>query len=87
MEGDPFALVEAMTIAGFATGCEHAYLYVRGEYPLAFDRLVRAIEAIGSHVTALDAIVRAHANLPPAKPDAPDPLAEILADLASLRGS
>ena len=44
MEGDPFALVEAMTIAGFATGCEHAYLYVRGEYPLAFDRLVRAIE-------------------------------------------
>jgi NADH-quinone oxidoreductase subunit F len=45
MEGDPFALVEAMTIAGFATGCEHAYLYVRGEYPLAFDRLVRAIES------------------------------------------
>ena len=45
MEGDPFALVEAMTVAGFATGCEHAYLYVRGEYPLAFDRLVRAIES------------------------------------------
>jgi NADH-quinone oxidoreductase subunit F len=45
MEGDPFALVEAMTIAGFATGCEQSYLYVRGEYPLAFDRLARAIES------------------------------------------
>jgi NADH:ubiquinone oxidoreductase subunit F (NADH-binding) len=43
MEGDPFALVEAMTIAGFATGCESGYLYVRGEYPLAAERLANAI--------------------------------------------
>ncbi len=35
MEGDPFAVVEAMTIAGFATGCEHGYVYLRGEYPRA----------------------------------------------------
>ncbi|MGD9891213.1 MAG: NAD(P)H-dependent oxidoreductase subunit E, partial [Dehalococcoidia bacterium] len=35
MEEDPFALIEAMTIAGFATGCERAYRYIRGEYPLA----------------------------------------------------
>ena len=35
MEEDPFALVEAMTIAGYATGCEHGYIYMRGEYPLA----------------------------------------------------
>ena len=35
MESDPFALIEAMTIAGFATGCERGYLYIRGEYPLA----------------------------------------------------
>ena len=41
MEGDPFALVEAMTIAGYATGCEHGYLYLRGEYPLAAERLQR----------------------------------------------
>ena len=33
MEGDPFALVEAMTIAAFATGCERGYIYLRGEYP------------------------------------------------------
>ncbi|HEY6323943.1 MAG TPA: NAD(P)H-dependent oxidoreductase subunit E [Thermoanaerobaculia bacterium] len=43
MEGDPFALVEAMTIAGFATGCEQGYLYIRGEYPLAAARLEHAI--------------------------------------------
>ncbi|MEX2177661.1 MAG: NAD(P)H-dependent oxidoreductase subunit E [Gemmatimonadaceae bacterium] len=44
MEEDPFALVEAMTIAGFATGCEVGYLYVRGEYPLALSRMAHAIE-------------------------------------------
>ena len=43
MEGDPYALVEAMTIAGFATGCEKGYLYIRGEYPLATERLAHAI--------------------------------------------
>jgi NADH-quinone oxidoreductase subunit F len=43
MEGDPFALVESMTIAGFATGCELGYLYVRGEYALAYRRLEHAI--------------------------------------------
>ena len=43
MEEDPFALVESMTIAGFATGCELGYLYIRGEYPLAFTRLEHAI--------------------------------------------
>jgi NADH-quinone oxidoreductase subunit F len=49
MEGDPFALVEAMTIAGFATGCEQGYLYVRGEYPLAFERMQHAIDVARRH--------------------------------------
>jgi NADH-quinone oxidoreductase subunit F len=44
LEGDPFAMVEAMTIAGYATGCERGYLYIRGEYPLATRRLEHAIE-------------------------------------------
>ena len=35
LEGDPFAIVEAMTIAGFATGAASGYLYLRGEYPEA----------------------------------------------------
>jgi NADH-quinone oxidoreductase subunit F len=43
LEEDPFALVEAMTIAGFATGAELGYLYVRGEYPLAEARLSNAL--------------------------------------------
>jgi NADH-quinone oxidoreductase subunit F len=43
MEEDPFALVESMTIAAFATGCETGYLYVRGEYPLATRRLAHAL--------------------------------------------
>ncbi len=45
MEGDPFALVEGMTIAGFATGSEKGYLYIRGEYPLAAMRMQTAIDA------------------------------------------
>jgi len=43
MEEDPFALVETMTIAGYATGCENAFLYVRGEYPTATARLDHAV--------------------------------------------
>ena len=42
MESDPFALVEAMTIAAYATGCEHGFVYVRAEYPLAHARLENA---------------------------------------------
>lgn len=45
MESDPFGLIEAMTIAGYAAGCERGYLYIRGEYPLATRRLQRAIDA------------------------------------------
>ena len=44
MEGDPFSLVEAMTIAGCAIGCKRGYLYLRGEYPLAGERLAHAIK-------------------------------------------
>ena len=43
MEEDPFAVLEAMTIAAYATGCEQGYIYIRGEYPLATARLAGAI--------------------------------------------
>jgi NADH-quinone oxidoreductase subunit F len=43
IENDPFALIEAMTIAGYATGCELGYVYLRGEYPLAWERLSAAV--------------------------------------------
>jgi NADH-quinone oxidoreductase subunit F len=44
MERDPFAVVEAMTIAALATGSDKGFLYVRGEYPLARQRIENAIE-------------------------------------------
>jgi NADH-quinone oxidoreductase subunit F len=49
MEQDPFALVEAMTIAAYATGCERGFLYVRAEYPLAHQRLEHAFEQARLH--------------------------------------
>ena len=45
MEGDPFAVVEAMAIEAFAVGAGKAYLYIRGEYPLAEARIANAITA------------------------------------------
>lgn len=44
MEQDPFALIEAMTIAGFACGAERGVVYIRGEYPEATRRLQNAID-------------------------------------------
>ncbi|MBC9728329.1 NAD(P)H-dependent oxidoreductase subunit E [Streptomyces sp. TRM68367] len=44
MEGDPYALVEAMTIAAYAIGAHQGYLYLRGEYPRATSRMRHAID-------------------------------------------
>ena len=44
MEGDPYALIEGMTIAGLATGATQGYIYLRFEYPHARRALERAIE-------------------------------------------
>ncbi|MEV8564890.1 NAD(P)H-dependent oxidoreductase subunit E [Streptomyces sp. NPDC051322] len=44
MEGDPYSLVESMTIAGYATGAHRGYLYIRGEYPRAVARMEHAID-------------------------------------------
>jgi len=43
MEGDPFAVVESIAIMAFATGAAKAYVYIRGEYPLAESALAAAI--------------------------------------------
>jgi formate dehydrogenase iron-sulfur subunit len=43
MEGDPFALVEGMAIAGFAVGAQRGYIYLRSEYPDAIRKLEAAI--------------------------------------------
>lgn len=46
MEGDPFAVLEGMTIAGLVTGARQGYIYLRGEYPLAAERMQRAIDSV-----------------------------------------
>jgi len=49
MEQDPYALVEAVTIMGYACAAEQGYIYIRGEYPLAEARLRHAVEAARAH--------------------------------------
>jgi len=44
MEGDPFALLEGMTIAGLAVGATVGYIYIRSEYPHAVKTMGRAVE-------------------------------------------
>ncbi len=45
MEGDPFAVLEGLTIGGFVTGARQGYIYLRGEYPLAAERMQQAIQS------------------------------------------
>ncbi|MFC1980048.1 NADH-quinone oxidoreductase subunit F, partial [Chloroflexota bacterium] len=43
LEGDPFTLIEALAIAGYAVGSNRAYIYLRGEYHYLIDLLTKAI--------------------------------------------
>jgi NADP-reducing hydrogenase subunit HndC len=60
IEGDPFSIVEAMTIAGYAIGSHDGYIYIRGEYPLAYHRVKHAIQQaeahglLGNHILGTD---------------------------------
>ena len=60
LEGDPHAVLEAMTIAAFAMGGTHGYIYVRAEYPIAVHRLEIAIKQareyglLGNHIMGTD---------------------------------
>ncbi|GLW12928.1 formate dehydrogenase subunit beta [Microtetraspora sp. NBRC 13810] len=49
MEGDPFTLIEGMTIAAWAVGASEGYIYVRSEYPDAVDTLRAAIDTARAH--------------------------------------
>jgi NADH-quinone oxidoreductase subunit F len=49
MEADPYSLVEALTIMGYACGAEQGYLYIRGEYPTAEARLRHAVDTARAH--------------------------------------
>jgi len=56
LEGDPHRVLEGMAIAAYAVGADQGYIYVRGEYPLAIERLKKAIkqaerlELLGSRI-------------------------------------
>jgi formate dehydrogenase iron-sulfur subunit len=57
MEGDPFVLIEGMTIAGIATGATQGYVYIRSEYPDAVATMRNAV-AIARAAGYLGAQVR-----------------------------
>lgn len=55
MEGDPFVLIEGMTIAGIAVGATRGYIYLRSEYPHALQVLNEAIDiAVASNYLGVD---------------------------------
>ncbi|UCI07631.1 formate dehydrogenase beta subunit [Mesorhizobium sp. B1-1-8] len=49
MEGDPFVLIEGMTIAGIATGATKGFVYIRSEYPHAVATMNKAVEIARKH--------------------------------------
>ncbi|MBN2482294.1 MAG: NADH-quinone oxidoreductase subunit NuoF [Bacteroidales bacterium] len=44
LEGDPHSVIEAMAINGYCTGASQGLVYIRAEYPLAIERLKKAIQ-------------------------------------------
>jgi NADP-reducing hydrogenase subunit HndC len=69
LEGNPFEVIEGMMIAGYAFGAHEGYFYVRAEYPVAVERLLRAIKdmeavgLLGDHILGTDFSFRAHLRL------------------------
>ena len=49
MEGDPFTLIEGMTIAALAVGATYGYIYIRSEYPAAIATMQAAIDTAREH--------------------------------------
>jgi NADH-quinone oxidoreductase subunit F len=58
MEGDPFSVIESVALAAFATGSDHAFIYIRGEYPLATARLRNAIAQSAQHLEGVTVEIR-----------------------------
>ena len=62
MEGDPYKMIEGMTIAAYAVGAENGYIYVRAEYPLSVKRLRMAIEQAEKYGLLGDNILNSGVN-------------------------
>ena len=67
MEGDPFAVLEGMTIAAYVTGARQGYIYLRGEYPLAAESIQLALESAKANrflgVNILDSSLHFHIEI------------------------
>ena len=69
LEGNPYAVIEGMMIAGYAIGATEGYFYVRAEYPIAVKRLRNAIEqmneagVLGENIMGTGFSFQAHIRL------------------------
>ncbi len=69
LEGNPYAVIEGMMIAGYAIGASEGYFYVRAEYPIAVKRLQNAIDqmneagVLGKNIMGTDFSFQAHIRL------------------------
>ncbi|MCF0134319.1 MAG: NADH-quinone oxidoreductase subunit NuoF [Blautia sp.] len=69
LEGNPMSVLEGMIIAGYAIGAHNGYFYVRAEYPIAVDRLKKAIAQaeelglLGDNILGSGFSFRAHIRL------------------------
>ena len=69
IEGNPCAVIEGMMIGGYAIGANDGYFYVRAEYPIAVQRLAKAIKdleeigLLGDHILGTDFSFRCHIRL------------------------
>ena len=69
LEGNPLAVIEGMMIAGYAIGAQNGYFYVRAEYPIAVNRLKKAVEQaeamglLGDNILGTNFSFRVHIRL------------------------
>jgi NADP-reducing hydrogenase subunit HndC len=49
LEGDPHSIIESMIISAYAVGASEGFIYIRGEYPIAYNRLENAIHQAREH--------------------------------------
>ncbi|MEM7693803.1 MAG: NADH-ubiquinone oxidoreductase-F iron-sulfur binding region domain-containing protein [Pseudomonadota bacterium] len=62
LEGDPFALLEGMAIAGHAVGATIGFVYIRSEYPLAIRRMEMAVRLAAPHIAPFTVKIRVGAG-------------------------
>ena len=62
MEGDPYALIEGMAIAGHAVGASKGYVYIRSEYPHAIAKMEAAVKACAHLIAPFDVEIRVGAG-------------------------